>query len=126
MNRFRTVALALRPYISDTYNLLDAADAVVALDDTIPVSRPEIKSPDGKATWDWDYSRWRFDHDDLVNVALNNSVVMQYVADGKKINAIKELRAVSRAGLKESKEAVEDQRVVSAANDPWGPYKQPF
>jgi hypothetical protein len=124
-DRFRSVALALRDYVTNTYDLLNAADAVVALDHTIPQERPTIKTPDGKATWDWTYNRWTFTHDDLVTRALDMPEVMQPMAEGKKINAIKALRQAAFCGLKEAKEACEDQRVVSAAADPWGRWQQP-
>lgn len=62
-DRFRTVALALRDYVTNTYDLLNAADAVVALDHTVSQERPTITTPDGRATWNWTYNRWTFAHD---------------------------------------------------------------
>ena len=121
-DRFRTVALALRDYVTNTYDLLNAADAVVALDHTIERDLPTITSPDGKATWDWTYNRWNFQHESLVDVALSNDTIMTAMKEGKKINAIKELRTVARCGLKEAKEACEDSRVTARLSDPWSPY----
>jgi ribosomal protein L7/L12 len=114
-DRFRSVALALRSYVSDTYALLEAADAVIALDAPAP-------SPTG--------SSLEIPHEVLVCAALGNEDVMQQVHAGKKINAIKELRGlgartglVSAVGLKAAKEAVEDERVwgryLNLLNDPW-------
>lgn len=111
-NRFRSVAFALRSYISDTYNLLDAADAIVALDSEIEPFRPVIKSPDGRAVYNWSLGHWTFDHNGLVDIALNNSDILEFMLDNKKIHAIKELRGRTFAGLKESKEAIEDGRVT--------------
>lgn len=124
-NRFRSVALALRDYVSNTYDLLNATDAVMALDGEVTTDLPTIQSPDGKATWDWTYNRWVFTHDDLVSRALDMPEVMQPMADGKRINAIKALRQAASCGLKEAKEACEDPRVTSAASDPWGRWQQP-
>ena len=93
MTDFRTVARALQPYISDTYDLLNAADAVLTA-----MSTPAM--PD-KPT-----------HEDLVAIALDSESVMNFIRDEQKINAIKELRSLTRCSLKETKDAVEDYRVV--------------
>ena len=93
--RFRAVAFALEPYVDGTYNLLRAADAVVALDNTIAHQNT---------------------HDSLVHVVLNDYAIMDEVRDGKKIKAIKALRAQANCGLKEAKEAIEDERVYSQFN----------
>jgi hypothetical protein len=107
MTDFRTVARTLRPFISDTYNLLDAADAVVGL--PTPTT-PAVAPP----------------HDLLVFAALGNGDVMDAVRDGKRINAIKELRSLWPASLgglgvginlKAAKEAIEDARVMEHFNE---------
>lgn len=116
-NRFRTVALALRSHVSDTYNLLAAADAIVALDDTIEVARPVIKSPDGGATYNWDSGRWDFSHGHLVDIAKTDGQILASLDNNKKIEAIKRLRAVAHCGLREAKDAVEDYRVDAAVRD---------
>lgn len=50
-------------------------------------------------------------HEQLVRTALNDRVVIDNLQAGKKIQAIKELRAVTACGLLEAKLAVEDSRV---------------
>lgn len=122
LNRFKAVARALAVYITgDTYMLLGAADAVTSLDEDFiasrPVERPVITSPDGHATYNWDaqyeQTRWTYDHDYLVSVVLNNDDAMDSMDAGKKVYAIKALRAaVPRAGLAQCKRAVEDERVT--------------
>lgn len=124
MNRFRSVTLALRPFVDDVYNLTNAADAVVALDLEIPKPEmPVVKSPDGHATYNWTTRLWDYEHSYLVDVARNNDALLAEMAQNKKINAIKELRmAVPGAGLRVCKEAVEDTLVSIAASlraDPW-------
>lgn len=52
-------------------------------------------------------------HEVLVNVCRTSEVIVGFVAETKKINAIKELRRLTNASLKASKEAVEDPRVWS-------------
>lgn len=121
-NRFRTVALALRPYVSGAYDLLEAADAVVAQDSTI--EQAVVKSPDGHATYDFATKRWLFDHEYSVERALASYAVGVELRNGKKINAIKELRAfIPGIGLADAKRAVEDDRVsahhVQLYADPW-------
>ena len=108
-DRFRSVALALQPYISNTYDLLNATDAVLALD----AATPSIVPPT---------------HDQLVAAARGSEDVLAPMREGKKINAIKALRSLTSCGLKEAKEAVEDQRVMVffdterwqvPSGDPW-------
>lgn len=124
-DRFRSVALALRGHVTDTYALLAATDAVVALDSDIPSKPlPTITSPDGRAMWDWTNNRWAYQHDTLVNIAMDSPVVMASMRDTKKIAAIRELRGLTGGGLKACKDAVEDPRVEAALNDPWGPYSR--
>lgn len=50
-------------------------------------------------------------HEVLVTVCLHSEVVGNHVRNGQKINAIKELRRLTNASLRASKEAVEDSRV---------------
>lgn len=104
---FRSVARAIQPYVSDTYDLLNAADAVVNL----PSAAPRVAAP----------------HDLLVWAALGNPTILDHVKSGNKIGAIKELRGLWLSkggdgvgiGLKEAKEVIEDWRV-------WGNYTPPF
>lgn len=121
-DRFRAVAYALSPYLPNARRLVQAVDAVTALDVTSP-GQPTIQSPDKNATYNWTNGLWDFDHSYLVNVCKDNDVVLMYVGQSKKINAIKELRrVVPGAGLKACKEAVEDSLVTLAAqlrSDPW-------
>lgn len=51
----------------------------------------------------------------LVMSALGSTNVMDYMRRTQKINAIKELRAITGCGLKEAKDAVEDHRVVNSS-----------
>lgn len=101
MDTFRRVIGVLQPYISDTYDLLNAADAVAAI------------WPDHSTA-----PKAVFPHDALVACAKGSRVVMAAVMDSKKINAIKELRNLTGCGLKESKEAIEDSRVWAYYNVP--------
>lgn len=52
---------------------------------------------------------------DLVSSALYDAQIVQFCADNQKMNAIKRLRALTSCGLKDAKEAIEDERV-------WGTY----
>jgi len=83
---FRTVALALAPFIANARDLLAATDAVMQQTEQTT-------------------------HDLLVGRALGSTEVIQFLRDGKKIAAIKELRTITSCGLKEAKDAVEDYRV---------------
>jgi len=56
-------------------------------------------------------NRYEYTHEALVRKALATPAVIVALQDGKKINAIKELRAVTGAGLKPAKDAVEDNRL---------------
>ena len=118
-DRFRSAALALRSHISDTYALLAAADSVVDLIEQ-EVAAATAVQPDPIPHWM------------LVRMARDNFDVMEAVRQGKKINAIKALRALginpsstgtSLIGLKAAKEAVESQEVMADFNlyaqDPW-------
>lgn len=93
---YRTVALALRSYITDTYSLLDAADDVVHALRLDSLGVPP--TPD--------------DHEGLVALALRSPSVIIPLAQGKKISAIKALRTeVPGTSLVQAKNAVEDDRV---------------
>lgn len=61
-------------------------------------------------------------HDGRVQAALNSVDIMESMKARKKINAIKDLRALTSCGLKEAKDAVEDRRVLDAANWDYRPY----
>lgn len=100
---FRTVALALRSHISDTYSLIEATDAVLAVVPTY--SAPAAAAP----------STTYHGHESYVEVALNNPVVLGYLVASRKINAIKALRTATGCGLRDAKDAVEDYRVVDHA-----------
>lgn len=129
-NIFRTVAVALRGHISDTYALIAAADAVVGVVEAEATaraaeSRPTIESPDGHATYNWTIGMWDYSHDYVVGVAKSNGEVLRWLRDGRKINAIKVLRqTVPSLRLIQAKNAVEDDSVTTAAalySDPWSP-----
>lgn len=86
----------------NTYDILNLTDALISLGANF--TAPESDAPM------------------LVTVALNTHEVMQSMYDGKKINAIKALRAVTGCGLKEAKDAVEDSHVaaqVALYSNPW-------
>jgi ribosomal protein L7/L12 len=125
-NRFRDVAKALQPYVSDTYDLLNAVDAVLSLD------APESPWTAVMPKWDANLNRWEYPHNALVDLALANTEVMEGMYDGKKIQAIKALRTASGCGLKAAKDACEDARIservqqkslddlrAKLAGDPW-------
>lgn len=57
-------------------------------------------------------------HEGRVMGALTDAETMMHMRDGKKIHAIKALRAKTLCGLKEAKDAVEDDRVSDAAGVP--------
>lgn len=123
--RFRSLAVALASHVPGTYALIDAVDAVMHLDGTIEPVQPTIKTPDGKATYNWQTGRWDFNHADLVDTAINDPEVMGHMWDNKKILAIKALRVKTMCGLKEAKEAIEDPCVSLAMSDPWRRVTEP-
>ena len=90
---FRTMAHALRPYVRDTYDLLNATDAALSVLDT----KPGIPDPS--------------DHEAMVAFCLRSPFVLIPLAQGKKISAIKALRTETGCSLVEGKNAVEDDRV---------------
>ena len=94
---FRIIAKTLQPYISDTYGLLNAADAVMS---ALGLADAVALTP----------------HDRLVLTALNNSEVMENVRLGRKVAAVVALRRTNPGVvlLREAKEAVEDHRVWDA------------
>ena len=57
-------------------------------------------------------------HDHLVETALRSASIIDSVANGWKIQAIKDLRAAAQCSLKEAKDAIEDRRVTERANLP--------
>ena len=57
-------------------------------------------------------------HDHLVETALRSASIIDNMANGRKIQAIKDLRAATQCSLKEAKDAVEDRRVTERANLP--------
>lgn len=136
-SRFRTLAFALRGIVSDTYDMLNAVDAVMALDTDLTqeavreaveaVEHPaNILSPDKNARLVWTDSgtcRWVFDHEYLVTKAKQSDEVLAFMRKNQKINAIKVLKeSIPGLGLREAKEAVQDDRVSIHANltpDPW-------
>ena len=93
--QFATVVRALSTHIDNSWTLINAADAVVAA-----LNPTEVKT----------YNT----HDERVQAALLSREVMGFVADNKKIHAIKELRSITGSGLKEAKDAIEDWRVGGA------------
>ena len=99
MSNFKTIAFALRDYVSGTYDLLAAAEAVErvlpGLDVPVPAPVPQED----------------FSHDALVSRVLANGNILGFLLNHQKISAIKELRFDTDAGLKQSKDAVEDYRV---------------
>ena len=57
-------------------------------------------------------------HDSLVETALRSASIIDNVANGRKIQAIKDLRSAAQCSLKEAKDAIEDRRVTERANLP--------
>jgi ribosomal protein L7/L12 len=91
-NDFRTVAMVLREYIPNTYDLLSATDAVLANLTTTSVVDPT-------------------DHDGLVRLALNTPEILNAMRETKRIHAIKALRLRTGCSLLQGKNAVEDPAV---------------
>ena len=87
----------------DTYTLLTVAADIVTLIENARNENGDI----ALAAKD--------DHDALVRVALSMPLVIDYVAQTRKINAIKELRQETKCGLKAAKDAVESSEVALAA-----------
>ena len=56
--------------------------------------------------------------DSLVRTALRTASIVDNLANGKKIQAIKDLRTAAGCTLKEAKDAVEDDRVAYRASLP--------
>jgi len=97
----------------DVYQLLNLTEALVSNGASFidPTTTAQYREDERKAT-----------HERLVTAALNNSEVLEGLRGNKKIAAIKVLRLATACGLKEAKDAVEDDRVTIAANmlpDPW-------
>lgn len=100
-NTFRTIARTLQPYISDTYDLLNATDAVM------------------QATFslfpDKDSLRVNACTPELIRFATTNKNIVGLMSrEGNKILAIKELRTLTGCGLKASKDAVESDEMSIA------------
>lgn len=99
-NTFRTIARALQPHISDTYDLLNATDAVM------------------QATFalfpDKDSLRVNACTPELIRFATTNRDVISHMVATQKILAIKELRTLTGCGLKAGKDAVESDEMSIA------------
>ena len=107
LNTFKDAGRALSVNLPN----LTFSEVVVVLETLNPwmVTTGQEQAP-GETTRDW-----------LVRRALDSTKVMDAVRDNKKINAIKELRSITSAGLKDAKEAVEDYRVARFSQDGnWG------
>lgn len=99
---FRTAVVILASYITDPFSLIAAADAIVA---AVPNTGAPVPNS----------------HEARVFAALSNKKTMDFMRASQKINAIKELRMVANCGLKEAKDAVEDDRVILASG-----YQNPY
>jgi ribosomal protein L7/L12 len=98
----------------DVYQLLNLTEALVSngVSFVDPATTSAYREAERAAT-----------HERLVTAALNSHEVLGSLAERKKINAIKALRSLTACGLKEAKDAVEDDRVEASAlmvGDPWG------
>lgn len=76
-----------------------------------------------RSTQDQDLARLRAKlmgttHDDLVETALDSATIIDLVANGRRIQAIKELREVAGCHLREAKDAIDDTRVSERASIP--------
>jgi ribosomal protein L7/L12 len=94
---YQTVARTLAPYVGEVNPLLDAADAIVALAATGTYASAVVSGRTQKRT----------KPAQLDASGLNSQLVMTPLLQGRKINAIKELRQLTPCGLKEAKESVE-------------------
>lgn len=106
-NTFRIIALALRDHVSDSYALLAATDSIESVLPELTRIAAENETMRQSVRYDT--------HEHRVLAAIRSETVLAYMQEGKKINAIKELRAVASCGLKEAKDAIEDDRVADAA-----------
>lgn len=91
----------------DTYVLIGAASALADYIEAQVAAGVRDLTP---AT-----PRMEYSHDALVALAVENAGIVAYVADSRKINAIKDLRGLTHCGLKAAKDAVEDSRMETAA-----------
>lgn len=104
---YRDICYAIADNSTYSTDMLRIADSIKRMvDDMFP---SEIRSPDGKAVWN--NGTWTFPQDTLIKAALESSVVMQEVAYGRKIQAIKELRNLTGCGLKAAKDAIESTAI---------------
>ena len=110
-DHFKNVAMTLNTacgnagVVLDTYGLLHLADALIAMG--------------FDAT---DRTHEKSEHDLRVDAAIESHECVGSYNDGKKILAIKALRGLTGCGLKEAKDAIEDDRFAIAANltaSPW-------
>lgn len=101
-NHFRTVARALRPYIGDNYDLLDATDAVLAVA-IVPPAAPVYGTQYPAGVLDF--------------IAANMPEVVENMANNSKIYAIKALRGFTGASLRDSKAAVESMAVSNKVTE---------
>jgi hypothetical protein len=102
---FKNIAIAVATYVDDSMTCIRIAEEI----HNMLSATNEVTSPDGKAVWDG--TSWKFDHNYLVFRALASNDVVDYLKEGKKIQAIKELRALTYCGLKEAKDALEAPEV---------------
>lgn len=90
----------------DVYSLLNLSEALIDMGFDANDRAPE-----------------QSEHDMLVEAAMGCHEAVASYNDGKKILAIKAVRALTGAGLKAAKDAVEDDRFGIHCNliaDPWG------
>lgn len=60
-----------------------------------------------------------YPHENLVKIAMNSGAVVAAMVNGKKIEAIKELRSLTNCGLREAKDAVESPELLAYVGPPF-------
>jgi ribosomal protein L7/L12 len=94
---YQSVARTLAPYIGEVNHLLDATDALVSLAAKDTHASAVVS---GRVTRPTKAGQ-------LDAAGLNSQLVMTPLLQGRKINAIKELRQLTGCGLKEAKDSAE-------------------
>jgi ribosomal protein L7/L12 len=114
---FRTLAFAMRNVVTDTYQLLNAADAVQGTVEGLVAQGVEDHKREVFAAEQADRARVQDEAQKVLNLAATTlGSALDEFNNGRAITAIKEVRAATGAGLKAAKDAVESQTFLDAAN----------
>lgn len=94
-SNFQKIASALADFVSTPRSLVDATNSVMQV----------LNLPDALT-----------EHDERVLWVLKDKECLALLQDGRRISAIKRVRAEFDCGLKEAYDAIEDTRVPSASS----------